>query len=151
MSSELKVVLGMSLLLVRAAPVRPVGKMRVSPATGAEPPTQLFPSDQLSLGLEPVASVPDQVTVGGLTAVSTTSWPPVPPWYVTEKTWPDAAIMPFAPTLLKVPVIAWPLVLCRIVNVLPGAGLNEPVEMLSVAPARLMTPLAPAAPALSWS
>ena len=76
---ELKIVLEMSLLLVSASPDGPLGKMMESPATGAAPPTQFAPSDQLSLAGLPAASVPDQVTVGGVSAVSVTSWPSVPP------------------------------------------------------------------------
>ena len=66
----------MSSLLVRAAPVRPVGKTSESPVAGATPPTQLFGSDQLLLGVAADASAPDHVSV---TEVSTTSWLSVPP------------------------------------------------------------------------
>ena len=71
----------MSSLLFRAAPVRPVGKYRESPApdVGATPPTQLLGSDQLSLGVLAAASAPDHVNVVAGMAVSTTSWPLGPP------------------------------------------------------------------------
>ena len=62
---------------------------------------------------------------------------------------PETARVVPSGRLLNVPVIAEPLVLCRIVNVSPGdrgERAEEPSETLSVASARLIAP-----PALSWS
>ncbi len=140
--------LAMLSLLVSAVPERPAGKTSVSPAcpVGAAPPSQLFGSDQLSLGVVAVVSAPVHVSVGGWVTVSTTSCPEDPPWYVITKsvlaTW---STLPSG-RLAKVPVIPEPPVLCRIVNDWPTVGVNEPSETLSAALARLIVP-----PATSWS
>ena len=59
-----------------------------------------------------------------------------------------ARVLPWG-SPLNVSGIAVPLVLCRIVNVSPGTGVNVPSEpsvTWSVASARLIAP-----PALTWS